>query len=75
MTFALRTHGQTVANVKSAALVRTRMTASIAKYLFLFALVVFGAIRFPRERKALKVAVARSYYGWREWVCVSAATW
>jgi protein-S-isoprenylcysteine O-methyltransferase Ste14 len=51
------------------------MTVSVAKYLFLAALAVFGAIRFPREWKALKVAVARSYYGWREWVCVSAATW
>jgi protein-S-isoprenylcysteine O-methyltransferase Ste14 len=51
------------------------MTPSVAKYLFLFALIVFGAIRFPREWRGRKVAVARSYYGWREWFRVSAATW
>jgi protein-S-isoprenylcysteine O-methyltransferase Ste14 len=51
------------------------MTASVAKYLFLAALIVFGAIRFPREWKGRKVAVARSYYGWREWFRVSASTW
>jgi protein-S-isoprenylcysteine O-methyltransferase Ste14 len=51
------------------------MTPSVAKDLFLFALIVFGAIRFPREWKGRKVAVARSYYGWREWVRVSASAW
>jgi protein-S-isoprenylcysteine O-methyltransferase Ste14 len=51
------------------------MTPSVAKYLFLAALVVFAAIRFPREWKGRKVAVARSYYGWREWFRVSASTW
>jgi protein-S-isoprenylcysteine O-methyltransferase Ste14 len=51
------------------------MTPSVAKYLFLFALIVFGAIRFPREWKGRKVAVARSYYGWREWCRVIASTW
>ena len=51
------------------------MTPSVAKYLFLFALIVFGAIRFPREWKGRKVAVARSYYGWREWFRVITSTW
>jgi protein-S-isoprenylcysteine O-methyltransferase Ste14 len=51
------------------------MTSSTAKYLFLAALVVFAAIRFPREWKGRKVAVAQSYYGWREWFRVSASTW
>ena len=51
------------------------MTPSIAKYLFLFALIVFGAIRFPREWKGRKVAVARSEFGWREHFRVAASTW
>jgi protein-S-isoprenylcysteine O-methyltransferase Ste14 len=51
------------------------MTPSLAKYVFLFALIVFGAIRYPREWKGRKVAIARSYYGWREWFRVSASTW
>jgi protein-S-isoprenylcysteine O-methyltransferase Ste14 len=51
------------------------MTPSVAKYVFLFALIVFGAIRYPREWKGRKVAIARSYYGWREWFRVSASTW
>jgi protein-S-isoprenylcysteine O-methyltransferase Ste14 len=51
------------------------MTASDAKYLFLAALVAFGAIRFPREWKGWKVAVARSEYGWREHFRVAASTW
>jgi protein-S-isoprenylcysteine O-methyltransferase Ste14 len=51
------------------------MTASVAKYLFLAALLVFGAIRFPREWKGRKVAVARAEYGWRECFRVAASTW
>lgn len=51
------------------------MTPSIAKYLFLFALIVFGAIRFPREWKGRKVAVAKSEYGWREQFRVASSTW
>ena len=51
------------------------MTPSVARYLFLFALIVFSAIRLPRDWKSRKVAVARSYYGWREWFRISAATW
>jgi len=51
------------------------MTPSVAKYVFLFALIVFGAIRFPREWKARKAAVAKSAYGWREHVRIAAATW
>jgi len=51
------------------------VTSSIAKYLFLFALIVFGAIRFPREWKGRKVAVAKSEYGWREYFRVAASTW
>jgi protein-S-isoprenylcysteine O-methyltransferase Ste14 len=51
------------------------MTASVAKYLFLAALIVFGAIRFPREWKGRKVAVARAEYGWREYFRVAASTW
>jgi protein-S-isoprenylcysteine O-methyltransferase Ste14 len=51
------------------------MTPSIAKYLFLVALIVFGAIRFPREWKGRKVAVAKSEYGWREYFRVASSTW
>jgi protein-S-isoprenylcysteine O-methyltransferase Ste14 len=51
------------------------MTPSIAKYLFLFALIVFGAIRFPREWKGRKVAVVKSEYGWREHFRVVASNW
>ena len=51
------------------------MTPSLAKYLFLAALVVFGAIRFPREWKGRKVAIAKSEYGWREYFRVAASTW
>jgi protein-S-isoprenylcysteine O-methyltransferase Ste14 len=51
------------------------MTPSIAKYLFLAALVLVAVIRWPREWKARRVAIARSYYGWREWVRISASTW
>jgi protein-S-isoprenylcysteine O-methyltransferase Ste14 len=51
------------------------MTPSVAKIVFLAALIVFGAIRFPREWKGRKVAIARSYYGWREWFRVSASAW
>jgi protein-S-isoprenylcysteine O-methyltransferase Ste14 len=51
------------------------MTLSVAKIVFLAALIVFGAIRFPREWKGRKVAIARSYYGWREWFRVSASAW
>ena len=51
------------------------MTPTIAKYLFLFALIVFGAIRFPREWKARRVAVARSEHDWREHFRVAASTW
>lgn len=50
------------------------MTASVAKYLFLFALIVFGAIRLPREWKARKVEVARFDYDRREYVRLAAAT-
>jgi protein-S-isoprenylcysteine O-methyltransferase Ste14 len=51
------------------------MTPSLAKLVFLAALIVFGAIRLPREWKGRKVSIARSYYGWREWLRVSASTW
>ena len=51
------------------------MTPSIAKYFFLAALVVFAAIRFPREWKGREVAVARSEYGWREHFRVATSTW
>ena len=49
------------------------MSASIAKLVFLLALVLFGAIRFPREWRALKAPVARVDAGWREWVGVIGA--
>jgi protein-S-isoprenylcysteine O-methyltransferase Ste14 len=51
------------------------MTPSIAKYLFLFALIVFGAIRFPREWKGRKVTVVRSEYGWVEHFRIASSTW
>jgi len=51
------------------------MTPSVAKIVFLAALIVFGAIRFPREWKGRKVAVARSEHGWREYFRVAASTW
>lgn len=51
------------------------MTPSVAKYAFLFALIVFAAIRLPREWKARKAAIARAAYGWREYVRIAAATW
>ena len=51
------------------------MTPSIAKYVFLAALIIFGAIRFPREWKGRKVAVARPEFGWREHIRVAASTW
>jgi protein-S-isoprenylcysteine O-methyltransferase Ste14 len=51
------------------------MTASVAKLVFVLAVLVFAAIRFPREWTGRKVAVAKTYYGWREWFRVSASTW
>lgn len=51
------------------------MTPSAAKLVFLAALIVFGAIRLPRDWKSWKVPIARSNFGWWEWVRVSAATW
>src|SRR6201999_3088709 len=52
-----------------------RMTPSAAKYVFLFALIVFAVIRLPRDWKGREVAIARSDYGWLEWFRISAATW
>jgi protein-S-isoprenylcysteine O-methyltransferase Ste14 len=51
------------------------MTPSIAKYVFLVALIVFAVIRLPHDWKSRKVAVARSDYGWLEWSRISASTW
>jgi protein-S-isoprenylcysteine O-methyltransferase Ste14 len=51
------------------------MTPSAAKLVFLAALIVFSAIRLPRDWKSWKVPIARSNFGWWEWVRVSAATW
>lgn len=47
----------------------------MAKFIFLAALIVFGAIRLPREWKGRKVAVARSEHGWREYFRIAASTW
>jgi protein-S-isoprenylcysteine O-methyltransferase Ste14 len=51
------------------------MTPSIAKVIFLVCLIIFAAIRLPRDWKGRKVAVARSDYGWLEWLRISASTW
>jgi len=51
------------------------MTPSVAKLIFLSALVVFAVIRFPREWKSRKVPFVRNDYDWREHVRVAASAW
>jgi protein-S-isoprenylcysteine O-methyltransferase Ste14 len=49
------------------------MTASVAKLLFILAVLVFAAIRFPREYLGQKAPVARADRGWRERVRLTSA--
>ncbi len=50
------------------------MTASVAKLVFVIALLLFAAIRFPREYLGQKAPVARADRGWRERVRLISAT-
>jgi protein-S-isoprenylcysteine O-methyltransferase Ste14 len=50
------------------------MTASVAKLVFVLAVFVFAAIRFPREYLGQKAPVARADRGWRERVRLTSAT-
>jgi protein-S-isoprenylcysteine O-methyltransferase Ste14 len=42
------------------------MTASVAKIMFVLAMLIFAAIRFPHEYLGQKAPVARADRGWRE---------
>jgi protein-S-isoprenylcysteine O-methyltransferase Ste14 len=50
------------------------MTASVAKLVFVLAVFVFAAIRFPREYLGQKAPVARADRGWRERARLTSAT-
>jgi len=50
------------------------MTASVAKLVFVFAVMLFAAIRFPREYLGERAPVARADRGWRERVRMLSAT-
>lgn len=50
------------------------MTASVARLVFLVAVLVFAAIRFPREYYGQRAPVARADRGWREQVRLISAT-
>jgi protein-S-isoprenylcysteine O-methyltransferase Ste14 len=50
------------------------MTASVAKLVFVLAVLMFAAIRFPREYFGQKAPVARADRGWRERMRLTSAT-